>query len=424
MQLAGWIALPTYSRSQHDMQFFYVNGRMVRDKLVIHALKEAYADVLYRDRHPAYILFLDIPPVQVDVNVHPTKHEVRFRESRLVHDFIFHAVHNALANVRPGDETCQHHASTHQQNTPSAPINEKINSSDHHAPINKHLSDKISSVQSPHEKSSASDNPPIKPLSENTNLLASSKQATPVKQVNYSAQQSAQREPISPPKVQEQMAIYRAMHEETAPSSTAKPAPAPSPIMPPLGYALAQLQGIYILAENEKGLVLVDMHAAHERVLYEKMKQALADKNMPTQRLLVPLTLTVSEREADHIEKETDFFASLGFQVERLSKETVVIREVPHYFADAPIEQLIQDVVADILAHGKSNRVQENLHRLLGNLACRASVRAKRKLTQVEMNALLREMEKTEHSGQCNHGRPTCVTLSLNELDQLFMRGR
>jgi DNA mismatch repair protein MutL len=381
MRLHGWIALPTFSRSQADLQYFYVNGRMIRDKRVIHALKEAYQDVLYRDRYPAYVLFLDIAPTQVDVNVHPTKHEVRFREGRLVHDFIFKSIHDALAHSGPGEVTPHEHVSDVSPSPAPHELNE------------------LSSIASPNRAQSYA----------------------------YSANKKnhAQAATIT----QAQLAIYRHMHEEPvakpnltlAPVTPAQVEAAPCP---PLGFALGQLQGIYILAENAQGLVMVDMHAAHERIMYEKMKAALQAENMPVQRLLVPLTLTLSEREVDCVEHEQAFFQQLGFHIERMGQLAVAIREVPQLLSQGPVEQLVRDVIADLLEHETSTRAQDSLHRLLGALACRSSMRAHRRMTLPEMNALLRDMEKTDHSGQCNHGRPTCVKLSMDELDKLFLRGR
>lgn len=355
MKLSGWIALPAFSRSQGDLQYFYVNGRMVRDKRVAHALREAYHDVLYRDRYPAYILFLTIPPTQVDVNVHPTKHEVRFREGRLVHDFILKSVHDALSSVRPAS---------------SSPCT--------HSPIFK---------------------------------------------------------PAPAHKVQEQLSLYRTLHQETPENHPDHRLDAMHPKKttddhhhhnaldkPPLGFALAQLKGIYILAENEKGLVLVDMHAAHERVLYEQLKTALDQQSLSIQTLLVPITLTLSEREADRAELAV--FQQLGFHLERIAIDTIVIRAVPQLLANSPIDILIRDMITDFLEHDKSSRAQELIHHLLGTLACRSAVHAKRQLSIPEMNALLRDMEKTNHSGQCNHGRPTRLELPLSELDKLFLRGR
>ncbi len=385
MTLKGWVALPTFSRSQADLQYFYVNGRIVRDKLVIHALKTAYQDVLYRDRHPAYVLFLDISPTVVDVNVHPTKHEVRFREGRTVHDFIFKSIHNALADVRPGD------ACTHEHNTPTLLPNQTVNTETGEIQT-------LSAVRST----------PVP-------------QRDAVRTSTPSPSYTAHRHAAAPmPRVQEKMDVYRAMHEPAAQHIHVVEAP----VSPPLGYALGQVQGIYILAENEAGLVMIDMHAAHERIMYEKMKDSMSRQQVEVQNLLVPLTMAFSEREVDCVENAVDFFATLGFAVERISNETVAIRAVPQLLANGPIEQLIRDIVTDLLQHGDSQRAQEQINKLLGTLACHSSVRAHRRLTLPEMNALLREMEKTDHSGQCNHGRPTTVQLSMDDLDKLFMRGR
>lgn len=370
MQLSGWIGLPTFSRSQGDLQYFYVNGRIVRDKLVMHALKQAYQDVLYRDRYPAYILFLTIHPTQVDVNVHPTKHEVRFRDGRIVHDFMVRAVHDALASMQ-ANHSCEHdhaHAET-EAVAVSAPIQHST-----------------SSITSPVSRSSSHHAP-----------------------ISFSPNHHHR---------MEQLEIYRELH--AAPT----PVPAPNSKHETLGFALGQLQGIFILAENAQGLVMIDMHAAHERIVYEKMKTALANQQMPVQTLLVPLTMTLSERETNLVEQSVEVFQQLGFTLQRMSQQTVVIRAVPQLLSHGPIEQLIRDVIADLLEHNASSRVEESINRIIGTLACHASVRAHRRLTIPEMNALLREMEKTDHSGQCNHGRPTCVQLSLSDLDKLFMRGR
>jgi DNA mismatch repair protein MutL len=385
MRISGWIALPEFSRSQADLQYFYVNGRMVRDKLVIHALKEAYQDVLYRDRYPAYILFLEIAPGQVDVNVHPSKHEVRFRDSRTVHDFIFRGVHDALASVRPGEETICEHA--------------------HAAPV---------SFRPGTETISVADRSTIESRSSNSYSPSSTSSSSRASHHSHAHSHARERAPVLSV-VQEQLAIYRHLHDETT---------VPQDNTPPLGYALGQLQGIYILAENAQGLVMIDMHAAHERIVYEKMKTAFERQQIPVQTLLVPLSIAFSEREADAVEQAPEFFQQLGFKVERMGKETIAIREVPQLLANGPIEQLIRDIAADLLEHGESSRAQENINRLLGTLACHSSVRARRRLTIPEMNALLRDMEKTDHSGQCNHGRPTTVQLSMDDLDKLFMRGR
>lgn len=364
MHLKGWITMPTFSRSQPDLQYFYVNGRMVRDKLLIHALKEAYHDVLYRDRFPAYILFLTIAPTQVDVNVHPAKQEVRFREGRIVHDFIFHSVHDALARLRPGSGLDTHR----------------------HSEVFEETTGEIK-----------------QPPSSTTVNSGGMPQRTMAKKFN--------------PTIQEQLTIYQTLHAENAAEIIADS-------IPVLGFALGQLHGIYILAENAQGLVMVDMHAAHERIVYEKMKVAWVQKQMATQILLVPLTISLSEREAECAEKATELFQQFGFKVERIGKENLVVREVPQLLSNGPIEQLVRDIIVDLLVHGESLRVEENINRLLGTLACHYAVRAKRRLTVPEMNALLREMEKTNHSGQCNHGRPTTKQLSLEDLDKLFLRGQ
>jgi DNA mismatch repair protein MutL len=365
IKLWGWIAQPTFSRSQADLQYFYVNGRMVRDKLVSHAMRQAYHDVMYGNRHPAYVLFLEIDAAQVDVNVHPTKHEVRFRESRLVHDFIRRSVQEALAQVRP--TVCEHTGEIH--------VSEAV-------------------VAQP---------------------IFAEESAVPTKK-GYAEFPKQHQMPF---KVKEQMAVYGRLHEDTPLVQ-----PAEETTATPLGFALAQLKGVYILAENTEGLVLVDMHAAHERVVYEQLKQRVAAQGMIAQPLLVPLTIVLSEREVNALEVSSELFQKVGMKIERLSLESVVVREVPDLFRDGAVEQLIRDVAADLVTHENSSRLHEYLDHLLGTMACHGAVRAQRKLTIPEMNALLRAMETTNHSGQCNHGRPTTMKLSMNELDKMFLRGR
>lgn len=409
MRLTGWIALPEFSRSQADLQYFYVNGRMVRDKLVIHAMKQAYHDVLYRDRHPAYILFLEIAPTQVDVNVHPTKQEVRFRDSRTVHEFINRSVKDALSSHHQ-HETCE-------MINVIQPVMKPATES-HQAPASIPLQPTHSHVEHAHchpehghpERSEGSPSP--------SSYSLHSREASDREPPSY--ERSLNSAAKMPFKVQEQLEIYRSLHDE---KTSAAPMHTPTTVQATheLGYALGQLHGIFILAENEKGLVMVDMHAAHERIVYEKMKQALRDQTLATQKLLLPISLQVSEREANAAEAS---FPWLGFDIARMGAEMLVVREVPQLLSHGPIEQLVRDIIADRLESGESSRVEESINRLLGTLACHASVRAHRKLSLPEMNALLRDMEKTDHSGQCNHGRPTIVQLSINELDKLFMRGR
>ena len=359
LALHGWVALPTFSRSQPDLQHFYVNNRMVRDKSVTHAVRQAYQDVLFHGRHPAYVLFLDIAPSAVDVNAHPAKHEVRFRDGRLVHDFLFRTLHDALAQVRP-----------------------------------------------------ASDQPAPQPARPVAALQLESAHGTAPVQSGLCLG------------VREQVSRYAALH----PPSLQPPAAAPTHGATleefPLGFALAQLHGVYILTQNAQGLVLVDMHAAHERITYEHLKQAQAGAGIRLQPLLVPLRLDVSAREADACEAQQDAIRELGLDIDRLGREQVVVRAIPALLHAADIGALVRDVLADLLEHGTSRRVEESLNALLSTMACHGSVRANRRLTPDEMNALLRDMERTERSGQCNHGRPTWVQISLSELDKLFLRGR
>lgn len=370
LRLWGWVGRPTFSRSQADMQYFYVNGRMVRDKLVTHAIRQAYQDVLYHGRHPAYVLFLELDPSTVDVNAHPGKHEVRFRQSRSVHDFIFRAIHKSLADLRPDEADNRLHA---------AVFDTGVASTAHHG----------------------------------GQASAQSRAADP-----YTRQA-----PLSLA-VAEQMFCYGQMNAAAPGTAGMLQDEAESEQVPPLGYARAQLHGIYILAENAQGLVLVDMHAAHERITYERLKQSQQDSGIQTQPLLVPINIDVSEKEAALVEASPEIFAELGLEVDRSGLESVRIRQVPVVLAQGDSEALLRDVLSDLVKHGSSTRIHEALNEVLSTMACHGSVRANRKLTVPEMNALLRDMERTERSGQCNHGRPTWVQLSIEELDKLFLRGR
>ncbi len=370
LRLFGWISLPTFSRSQADLQYFYVNGRMVRDKMLNQALRSAYHDVLYHDRYPAYVLFLELDPQQVDVNVHPAKYEVRFRENRLIYDFIRHSIHDALAELRPGAD---------QKAAPTK------------LALEKHFPTK-----------------------------------------------TASRPAYAPFKVQEQISLYKKLQEEkSAPAATLKEEALPKvlldsswqeltepPNLQPLGFALAQLRNIYILAENEQGLIIVDMHAAHERVLYEGFKKEFINKKIPSQILFVPLALRLREEEVDSLVQHEKLFQQSGFSFETASKESIIIREIPQLLAEANLPQLIQDLASDLKENAQTTQTEELTNKILGTMACRAAIHAKRHLSLSEMNALLREMEKTQHASQCNHGRPTWMQLSLEDLDKLFLRGR
>ncbi|MCK7598850.1 DNA mismatch repair endonuclease MutL [Microbulbifer sp. CAU 1566] len=394
LRLWGWVAEPAFSRSQADLQFFYVNGRAIRDRVVSHAVRRAFADVLYHGRHPAFVLYLELDPASVDVNVHPTKHEVRFRDSRLVHDFLFGSLHRALADVRPGQKDEVEEA----------------------APQVSGLAAGEFGGQERMPLSSA----PSQPVPQGVGFVGQS----------YSQQSSPQR-------IQQQMQGYGELHQpyeggvQEAPVAAATagawsqqmPAESESET-PPLGFAIAQLHGIYILAQNELGMVVVDMHAAHERIVYEKMKSAHATGGIQAQPLLVPVSLAVSEREADCFEEREEVFTSLGFVLQRGGPETLMVRQVPSMLHGAPVEQLVRDVLSDLLAEGSSDRIGNQINEILSTMACHGSVRANRKLTIPEMNALLRDMERTERSGQCNHGRPTWTQVKLSDMDKWFMRGQ
>ena len=394
LKLWGWVGLPTFSRSQADLQYFYVNGRMIRDRLVTHAVRQGYSDVLYHGRHPAYVLFLEMPPEKVDVNAHPTKHEVRFREGRLVHDFLYRTLHQALADVRPNVG----------QEAPELPEQGTQSASFQYTPTQQNLSIPVSN--------------------------------------SFSNQ-------IPQGQVAEQMAVYGRLHEAPAGSGSqlgrSKLPPlsedfakrmspqvtASMPVdtsdeggVPPLGFAVAQLHGIYILAENAEGLVVVDMHAAHERITYEHLKNSMAEDTVRSQPLLVPSSLAVSQKEGDCAEEFADVFQKLGFELNRLAPEKLTIRAVPSLLKDSNVEQLVRDVLSDLLEHGSSQRVEEEINEILSTMACHGSVRANHRLSIPEMNALLRDMERTERSGQCNHGRPTWTQMSIDQLDKLFMRGQ
>ncbi|MBV1881999.1 MAG: DNA mismatch repair endonuclease MutL [Pseudomonadales bacterium] len=390
LTLWGWMGLPTFSRSQSDLQYFYVNGRAIRDRVASHAVRQAYRDVLYHDRHPAYLLFFDLDASAVDVNVHPTKHEVRFRDSRSVHDFLFRSLHRVIADIRPENQL-------------------------------------------------------EKPLEE-TVAVDDSAQATAQNQLYFPL-----KERVSSQKVMEQMAAYQNLHPDSSAasdsiaafaasgsssnsSSNSNPYPSLSSspnfsddsqnVNPPLGFAVAQLHGVYILAQNQEGLIVVDMHAAHERITYERMKQGYATQSITSQPLLVPVSIAVSQKEADIADENPVVFDELGFRLERMGPETVVVRQIPAILRKANVEQLVRDVLSDLATHDRSDRIKSYIDGILGTMACHGSVRANRSLTVTEMNALLRDMEQTERSGQCNHGRPTWVQMSMFELDKLFMRGQ
>ncbi|MGO0631679.1 DNA mismatch repair endonuclease MutL [Pseudomonas sp. SAR267] len=392
LRLWGWVGLPTFSRSQADLQYFFVNGRAVRDKLVAHAVRQAYRDVLFNGRHPTFVLFLELEPNGVDVNVHPTKHEVRFREGRSVHDFLYGTLHRALADVRPEDQLA----------APAA-VPEVV----------RPTGLQVGEFGPQGEMRLAS------PVLEQPQRSISNGGSGAGYQYQYTPR------PAQPLPVAESQAVYREFYKPLNEGTSAPSAlPESQGDIPPLGYALAQLKGIYILAENAVGLVLVDMHAAHERIMYERLKVAMASEGLSGQPLLVPETLALSQREADCAEEHGQWFQRLGFELQRLGPETLAIRQIPALLKQAEANRLVQDVLADLMEYGTSDRIQAHLNELLGTMACHGAVRANRRLAIPEMNALLRDMENTERSGQCNHGRPTWTQMGLDDLDKLFLRGR
>ncbi|MDD1014172.1 DNA mismatch repair endonuclease MutL [Pseudomonas rubra] len=396
LHLWGWVGLPTFSRSQADLQYFFVNGRAVRDKLVAHAVRQAYRDVLFNGRHPTFVLFLEVDPTGVDVNVHPTKHEVRFRDGRMVHDFLYGTLHRALADVRPEDQLAAP-AATSEIIRPSG-----LQAGEFGPQGEMRLAANL--LEQP---SAGTDLRPS--MGSNGSGAGYQYQYTP---------RPAQALPAA-----EAQGVYR---EFFAPLNEAAPAALPEGQgdIPPLGYALAQLKGIYILAENAVGLVLVDMHAAHERIMYERLKVAMASEGLSGQPLLVPESLALSQREADCAEEHAEWFQRLGFELQRLGPESLAIRQIPALLKQAEANRLVQDVLADLMEYGTSDRIQAHLNELLGTMACHGAIRANRRLAIAEMNGLLRDMENTERSGQCNHGRPTWTQMGLDDLDKLFLRGR
>ena len=363
--VSGWLGLPTIARSQPDLQYCYVNGRVVRDKSISHALRHGYRDVLYQERHPCYIVYVNVAPNKIDVNVHPAKHEVRFHEQRLIHDFIQVAVQRALASVSPRD-------------VPNLAEHHRTLKSDH--PSHSHSQATSSGGKQP--------------------------------QLGLAARH--------PSRVDDR--FYKQVAERATTTSAA--IPDESQMAPPLGYAVCQVHGVYVVAQNSEGMVIVDMHAAHERITYEKLKTARDNQGIRSQPLLVPVTVELSEREADLCEQYAAPLDKVGLGVDRTSETSVMIRRVPALLEDVDSRQLLCDVLADFAEHGSSDRIEAHRNEILSTMACHGSVRANRKLSLDEMNALLRSIESTERSGQCNHGRPTWVQLSMNQLDKLFKRGQ
>ncbi|MFL6581256.1 MAG: DNA mismatch repair endonuclease MutL [Burkholderiales bacterium] len=357
--LHGLVAQPAYSRSSRDAQYFFVNGRFVRDKVLSHAVREAFHDVLHHDRHSAYVLFLDLDPALVDANVHPSKTEVRFRDSRGIHQFVFHALEKTLSTAHAGMSARPQPASSPAYRFDSGFVRQ----SDMNLLTNE-------------------------PAAFYATLFGSSGTATPF----ASAEQAF--------------------------------ATLPPDVDHPLGFALGQLSGVYILAQNQHGLVVVDMHAAHERIVYEQLKFAVEGDGIPTQHLLIPATMNASALEVATAGENPDTLARLGFELAEIAPAVLAVRSIPMSLVQADAAQLARDVLAGIAEFGGTRVLAERQNEMLSTMACHAAVRANRALTLTEMNALLRDMETTERSGQCNHGRPTWFQITTGELDKMFMRGK
>lgn len=404
MRLSGWAGLPSFSRSQADMQYFFLNGRLIRDKTIVHAVRLGYQDVLFHGRHPVYVLYLEMDPAGVDVNVHPTKHEVRFRDSRSVHGFIFRALQKQVGASagETGSLTVDHESGAA---TPKPIFSSSV--PNHSTAINNTPAEAQISQQNsiPYQNNSASNALTQQQIRE---------QIAGYKTISDS---------VFRPNSENATSIIDDVESNAENNISSVATKEPSEI-PPLGYALAQLKGVYILAENAQGLVMVDMHAAHERITYERLKQARNESKVQQQPLLVPVTIQVSETEMAAWLEQANLFAGLGLDIEQMDETVLVVRSVPDMLAQADVSQLVRDVLSDLVAHEHSSRIEETIHEILSSMACHGSVRANRLLSIAEMNALLRDMEATERSGQCNHGRPTLVQMSLSQLDGWFKRGQ
>ena len=460
----GCAGLPTASRNRADQQYFFVNGRFVRDKLLTHAARAAYEDVLHGERYPSYVLFLDLPPEAVDVNVHPSKIEVRFRDSRSIHQFVFHAVQRALARhagASPETTSGGHAAMIEPRPAPGGGVlggsaglasgTSGTSGASGTSPAGLGTPGKFgtASVASSFGGSASPFSGGAGGRASGFGSSGSSGSSGSGGSGNTWLRQSRMTQGSLP--VAQPLALYDALFGRkdvgagTAQGATlpqtgqaegadaregeSLAAQAPQPPFDarddhPLGFALGQVHGIYVLAQNARGLVIVDMHAAHERILYEQFKQALAERSLAVQPLLIPISMTADPVETGTVEEEKATLEALGFDLAVLSPTSIAIRAVPALLKDADLQALARAVLTDLHAYGGSRVLTERQHEMLGTLACHHAVRANRRLTLDEMNALLRQMEATERADQCNHGRPTWYQLTLADLDRLFMRGQ
>ncbi|HVW65794.1 MAG TPA: DNA mismatch repair endonuclease MutL [Nitrosospira sp.] len=397
LRVWGAAALPAYGRASRDSQYFFVNGRFVRDRLIAHALREAYRDVLHLDRHPAFVLFLEMNPAEVDVNVHPTKTEVRFRDPRALHQFIFHAVDKALASSRTVSRASSSAISALGGGQQTGSLERPAGTIADHSTYRGRAAFTPGAMDSRLEGFPAW---PVRPA-----------QADQAHQHTTVAQMPASYGPL--------------LRDDTAPQAAARHGEVAEVAgTPRLGFALGQLLGIYILSQNERGLLVVDMHAAHERILYEKLKSALDTRTLSMQSLLVPAVFQADSLEIAAAEENSAVLHELGFEISISSPTTLVVRGVPDALKDSDVVKMARDILSELREFGSRHALVSRRNELLSSMACHGAVRANRLLTLPEMNALLREMEKIDRTDQCNHGRPTWFEISLSDLDRMFMRGR
>jgi DNA mismatch repair protein MutL len=402
LRLFGLAGLPAYSRAGRDAQYLFVNGRFVRDKLLNHAIREAYRDVLHHERHPAYVLFLELPPEGVDVNVHPAKTEVRFRDGRGMHQFVRHVLERALGKDATRMQFAAVEAESIQPSFPHMRESSVFNALDSRMRGN----DETGSRGSPHQ-GSPNQRPDTPAWSQARMPLQADEPSAYYKMVGEALGRNTSPEAVRPETVEGSVQTH-------ADVSTA----------PPLGYALAQLSGIYVLAQNARGLIVVDMHAAHERILYERLKTAFDSRQVASQPLLIPVVFAATALEMSAAEEAREALAGIGFEIAAVSPTHLAVRALPSMLKDAEAETLAREVLKEIHEFGISEAMTAHRNQLLATMACHGAVRANRRLTLPEMNALLRDMEATERADQCNHGRPTWFQLSLADLDKLFMRGK